>query len=419
MYYFMKSKLTLVDQDQEILELIEKEKERQKENILLIASENFVSKAILEAQGSILTNKYAEGYPNKRYYHGCNHIDHIENIAITRAKKLFNAHYANVQPHSGSQANMAVLQALLHPNDKILGLSLNDGGHLTHGHKLSFSGSYYDSYFYNVDQETEMLDYDEIKKIALEIKPKLIITGYSAYSRNIDFKKFRTIANEINAYLMADIAHIAGLVACGLHPCPLEAQADVVTSTTHKTLRGPRGGLILTNKEDIIKKINKSVFPGIQGGPLMHIIAAKAVAFQEALNPEFMIYQQQVIKNAQAFSRAFQQKGYHVVSQGTDNHLFLINLKKKNSTFTGKQIANILEKVNIIVNKNTIPFDQEKPILTSGIRLGTPAMTTRGFKEIDFIKVADLIDQAINNRDNEIYLQKIKKEVLNLVNDFY
>ncbi|WP_349402016.1 serine hydroxymethyltransferase [Candidatus Phytoplasma solani] len=415
----MKSKLTLVDQDQEILELIEKEKERQKENILLIASENFVSKAILEAQGSILTNKYAEGYPNKRYYHGCNHIDHIENIAITRAKKLFNAHYANVQPHSGSQANMAVLQALLHPNDKILGLSLNDGGHLTHGHKLSFSGSYYDSYFYNVDQETEMLDYDEIKKIALEIKPKLIITGYSAYSRNIDFKKFRTIANEINAYLMADIAHIAGLVACGLHPCPLEAQADVVTSTTHKTLRGPRGGLILTNKEDIIKKINKSVFPGIQGGPLMHIIAAKAVAFQEALNPEFMIYQQQVIKNAQAFSRAFQQKGYHVVSQGTDNHLFLINLKKKNSTFTGKQIANILEKVNIIVNKNTIPFDQEKPILTSGIRLGTPAMTTRGFKEIDFIKVADLIDQAINNRDNEIYLQKIKKEVLNLVNDFY
>ncbi|AGL90650.1 Serine hydroxymethyltransferase [Strawberry lethal yellows phytoplasma (CPA) str. NZSb11] len=413
---FMKSQLSL--KDPKIFELIEQEKKRQKENIILIASENFVSKEVLETQGSILTNKYAEGYPGKRYYHGCGNVDDIEQIAIERAKKLFNARYANVQPHSGSQANMAVLQALLQPNDKILSLSLNDGGHLTHGHKLSFSGKYYQSYSYNVDPTTEMLDYESIRKLALEIKPKLIIAGYSAYSRKINFQKFREIANEVNAYLMADIAHIAGFVACKLHPCPLEAQADIVTSTTHKTLRGPRGGLILTNKEKIMQQINRSVFPGIQGGPLMHVIAAKAVSFKEAQSLEFKNYQQQVIKNAQAFAQTFQKKGYHVVSQGTDNHLFLINLKKTNPLFTGEKIANILEKVNIIVNKNTIPFDQEKPMFTSGIRLGTPAMTTKGFQEADFIKLADLIDQAIKNRDDNVYLQKIKKEVLDWTNDF-
>ncbi|CAM11507.1 Serine hydroxymethyltransferase [Candidatus Phytoplasma australiense] len=412
----MKSQLSL--KDPKIFELIEQEKKRQKENIILIASENFVSKEVLETQGSILTNKYAEGYPGKRYYHGCGNVDDIEQIAIERAKKLFNARYANVQPHSGSQANMAVLQALLQPNDKILSLSLNDGGHLTHGHKLSFSGKYYQSYSYNVDPTTEMLDYESIRKLALEIKPKLIIAGYSAYSRKINFQKFREIANEVNAYLMADIAHIAGFVACKLHPCPLEAQADIVTSTTHKTLRGPRGGLILTNKEKIMQQINRSVFPGIQGGPLMHVIAAKAVSFKEAQSLEFKNYQQQVIKNAQAFAQTFQKKGYHVVSQGTDNHLFLINLKKTNPLFTGEKIANILEKVNIIVNKNTIPFDQEKPMFTSGIRLGTPAMTTKGFQEADFIKLADLIDQAIKNRDDNVYLQKIKKEVLDWTNDF-
>ncbi|CCP88787.1 Pyridoxal-phosphate-dependent serine hydroxymethyltransferase [Candidatus Phytoplasma solani] len=413
----MKTKLSLEFQDQEIFDLIEAEKKRKKKDILLIASENFVSNAVLEAQGSILTNKYAEGYPNKRYYCGCQNVDQIENLAIQRVTQLFNVRYANVQPHSGSQANMAVFQALLQPHDKILGLSLNDGGHLTHGYKLSFSGINYDTYSYNVDKITEKLDYEAIRKLALKIKPKLIITGYSAYSKKINFKKFREIANEVNAYLMADIAHIAGLVACGLHPSPIN-QADVVTSTTHKTLRGPRGGLILTNKEELITKINRSVFPGIQGGPLMHVIAAKAVAFKEALSPAFKDYQQQVINNAQTFASSLQAKGYHIVSDGTDNHLFLINLKKKNPTLTGAKIAEALEKINIIVNKNTIPFDQENPTLTSGIRLGTPAMTTRGFKEKEFMQIAEWIDQVINHADDQVHLQKLKTEVLTFMTSF-
>ncbi|MBP5836078.1 serine hydroxymethyltransferase [Candidatus Phytoplasma meliae] len=414
----MNQKLTLKEQDQEIFTLIEQEKKRQQDHILLIASENLASLAVLETQGSILTNKYAEGYPKARYYHGCQNVDLIEQIAIARATKLFNAKYANVQPHSGSQANMAVLKALLQPQDKILGLTLNDGGHLTHGHRLSFSGHYYDSYFYHVNPQTGTLDYDKIRELALQIKPKLIIAGYSAYSRKIDFEKFRQIADEVKAYLMADIAHIAGLVVSGLHPCPLAAKADVVTSTTHKTLRGPRGGLILTNQEEIIQKVNKAVFPGIQGGPLMHVIAAKAVAFKEALSPEFRKYQQQVINNAFAFARAFQNKGYHIVSEQTDNHLFLINLKHKNPHFRGDKIASLLAKINIIVNKNTIPFDQETPFVTSGIRLGTPAMTTRGFKEKDFIKVADFIDQAIHHADDELYLQKLKEQVVAFINLF-
>lgn len=414
----MNQKLGLKDQDQEIFDLIEQEKIRQKENILLIASENFVSQAVLDAQGSILTNKYAEGYPQARYYNGCKNVDQIEKIAIQRATKLFGAKYANVQPHSGSQANMGAFQALLKPGDKILGLSLMDGGHLTHGHKLSFSGGFYEAHFYNVHPQTEMLDYDEIRKVALKVKPKLIIAGYSAYSKTINFKKFRQIADEVNAYLMADIAHIAGLVACGLHPCPFEANADVVTSTMHKTLRGPRGGLILTNKEEVFKKINRGIFPGIQGGPCIHTIAAKAVAFQEAMMPSFKEYQKQVIKNANTFAKSFQQKGYRIVSGGTDNHLFLIDVKHKNPEFTGSKIANMLEKINIVVNKNTIPFDQEKPFVTSGIRIGTPAMTTVGFRENDFILVADLMDKAINHLDDESYLAQIKQQVLALLSKF-
>ncbi|WP_334330860.1 serine hydroxymethyltransferase [Candidatus Phytoplasma prunorum] len=404
--------------DQEILEQIKLEEKRQKESINLIASENFVSQDVLKTQGTILTNKYAEGYPEERFYNGCEYIDQIEKIAIQRVNNLFKSKYANVQPHSGSQANMAVFQALLKPNDKILGLSLSDGGHLTHGSKINFSGKYYKSYFYGLNPKTETIDYEEVERIALVVRPKLIITGYSSYSKIIDFKAFRKIANKVNAYLMADIAHISGLVASGLHPCPLEAEADVVTSTTHKTLRGPRGGLILTNNEEIIQKINKAVFPGGQGGPLMHIIAAKAVAFKEALHSDFFKYQKQILKNACFFAENLQKKGYRIISKSTENHLFLVDVKSKNPNFTGQKISNILNKVNIIVNKNVIPFDKESPLVSSGIRLGTPAMTTRGFKENEFSQVSDFIDEAIKNHNDLNYLNNLKQKVISLSKNF-
>ncbi|MDV3205448.1 MAG: serine hydroxymethyltransferase [Weeping tea tree witches'-broom phytoplasma] len=401
--------------DAEIYKLIKQEKHRQNEYFNLIASENFVSQAVLEAQGSVLTNKYSEGYPNKRYYHGCNYVDQVEEIAIARVKKLFNAKYANVQPHSGSQANMAVFQSLLTPNDSILGMSLDCGGHLTHGAKFSFAGTFFQAHSYKVSFIDEIIDYEEIRKIAYEQKPKLIIAGCSSYSRIIDFTKFRKIADEVNAYLMADIAHISGLIACGLHPCPLLAGADVVTSTTHKTLRGPRGGFILTNNESVFNKVNKGVFPGIQGGPLMHVIAAKAVAFQEALRPDFITYQKQVLINAKILADTFQKLGHRLVSGTTDNHLLLLDVKYKYSHLNGKLAADILQKVHIIVNKNLIPFDKEKGFYASGIRFGTSAMTSKGFREAEFIEIAHLIDEALGYSHNENILEKIKAKVLFLV----
>jgi glycine hydroxymethyltransferase len=402
--------------DKEIFDLIEKEKKRQQNNIELIASENFVSEAVLKAQGSVLTNKYAEGYPNKRYYGGCEFIDEVELLAIERVKKLFNAKYANVQPHSGSSANMAVYKALLNNGDKVMGMNLSHGGHLTHGHPINFSGSEYDIVYYNVDIETEMIDYEALRQIAKLERPKMIIAGASAYSREIDFKKFREIADEVDAYLMVDMAHIAGLIAAGLHQNPIE-YADVVTSTTHKTLRGPRGGIILTNSEEIIKKINKTIFPGIQGGPLMHVIAAKAVSFYEAIKPEFKEYQKQVIKNAKALAETLKKEGFRIVSGGTDNHLMLVDVKGS-INITGKEAETILDKINITCNKNTIPNETESPFITSGIRLGTPAMTTRGFKEDDFIKVGKIISKALKNHDNEKILEDLKKEVASLVKKY-
>ena len=402
--------------DAEIDSFIQKELNRQEEHIELIASENFVSPAVLEAQGSILTNKYAEGYPKKRYYGGCEFVDEIETLAIERLKKLFDAKYANIQPHSGSQANMAVYQALLNPGDKILGMSLAEGGHLTHGFSLNFSGKFYQSYFYGVDQITEQIDYDKLRELALEIKPKLIIAGASAYSRIIDFKRFREIADEVGAYLHVDMAHIAGLVAAKLHPSPLP-YAHVVSSTTHKTLRGPRGGIILTNNEVVAKKIDKAVFPGVQGGPLMHVIAAKAVAFKEALTDEFVDYQKQVVKNAQAFADEMMKLGYPIVSGGTDNHLFLVNVKKTLG-ITGLDAENTLHRVSITCNKNGVPFDTEKPAYASGIRLGTPAVTTRGFKEDDMRLVASFIDQALRHKDNPEIIETIRKKVIELTKKY-
>ncbi len=402
--------------DLEIYEAIEKEKQRQINHLELIASENYVSKAVLEAQGSILTNKYAEGYVGKRYYGGCEYIDMVEELAKQRLSKLFNVKYVNVQPHSGSQANMASYRALLNKGDVILGMSLDHGGHLTHGYSLSFSGQDYESHFYGVNKDTEVIDYDEVERIALEIKPKLIIAGASAYPRKIDFKRFREIADKVNAYLMVDMAHIAGLVAAGLHQNPCD-YADIVTSTTHKTLRGPRGGIILTNNEELAKKIDKSVFPGIQGGPLMHVIGAKAVAFKEDLDPSFIEYQKQVIKNASVLANEFIKKGYHIISGGTDNHLLLIDVKSK-SGLTGKAVEKILDSINITVNKNTIPFDQEKPFLASGIRIGTPAITTRGMKEKQMIEIAKIIDLAISNYEDETFLNSLKNQVIELCNDF-
>lgn len=397
--------------DPEMYEIIKSEQKRQNEHIELIASENFASKNVRLLCGSILTNKYAEGYIGKRYYGGCENVDKAEELAISRVCQLFNVKYANVQPHSGSQANMAVFRSLLKHNDKVLGMSLDAGGHLTHGYKLSFSGIDYESYSYGLDPITEQLDYDNIEKLALEIKPKMIIAGASAYSRYIDFKRFREIADKVGAYLFVDMAHIAGLVAAGLHQNPCD-YADVVTSTTHKTLRGPRGGIILTNNVDIIKKINKTVFPGIQGGPLMHIVAAKAVAFKEALTDEYKQYMLQVKKNAEVLANELAKRGYHIISGGTDNHLLIVDLRSVN--VTGVEAETILHSVNITTNKNSIPNDPEPPLKTSGIRLGTPAMTTRGFKEEDFIEVARLIDEALKNKDNPKKLKEIKKEVVNL-----
>ncbi len=398
--------------DRKISSLLRKETQRQEENIELIASENYVSKDILKLQGSILTNKYAEGYPGKKYYEGCTYIDEIENLAIDYACRLFHVRYANVQPHSGSSANMAVYKALLNIGDTVLGMDLSNGGHLTHGHPMNFSGKEYNIVSYTVDKESGIIDYNELRNIALETKPKMIIAGASAYSRMIDFAKFREIANEVGAYLMVDMAHIAGLVATGLHPSPVP-YADVITTTTHKTLRGPRGGLILTNDEDIITKINKTIFPGIQGGPLMHVIAAKAQCFYEAMEPSFKDYTTNIIKNAKALSKTFINNGVKVISGGTDNHLMLIDVK---SSFgiTGKEAETILDKINITTNKNTIPNDTESPFKTSGLRIGTPAMTTRGFTNEDFEEVGIIIIEALRNKDNEEVLDNLRKQVLRL-----
>ena len=402
----------LKEEDRDIFDLIELEHKRQNEHIELIASENFVSKAVLEAQGSILTNKYAEGYPSKRYYGGCEFIDKIEDLARERLKKLFNVKYVNVQAHSGSSANMAAIRSLINHGDKILGMSLDAGGHLTHGYKLSFSGQDYQSFTYGVNEETGRIDYEEVRKIALEIKPNLIICGASAYPREIDFKKFKEIADECGAYLMADIAHIAGLIATGLHNSPV-GYADVITSTTHKTLRGPRGGIIMCNDEELAKKIDRTLFPGCQGGPLEHIIAAKAVAFKEDLEPSYKVYMENVVKNAKSLADEFVKLGYKVISGGTDNHLLLIDVKTSKGV-TGKEVEDLLQKVNITVNKNSIPGDKERPAYTSGIRLGTPAMTTKGYSEEDFRYVAHIIDEAINNKNDDDYLLKLKEEVIEL-----
>ena len=395
--------------DSKLMDAIASESKRQDENIELIASENFVSKDVLSVTGSILTNKYAEGYPANRYYGGCEYVDEVEELARQYVCKLFNAEHANVQPHSGSQANMAVIMSVLQPGDKILGMDLNAGGHLTHGYKLSFSGKLFESYSYGVDKDSETINYDEVLNIAKQVKPKLIIAGASAYPRTIDFKKFREIADKVGAYLMVDMAHIAGLVATGLHESPIP-YADFVTSTTHKTLRGPRGGLILC-KQEYAKQIDKTVFPGIQGGPLMHIIAGKAQCFYEALQPEFVDYTRQIIKNCKALGESLTEEGFRLVSGGSDNHLLLVDTKILG--ITGKQAETVLGSVNITCNKNSIPFDTEKPAITSGIRLGTPAMTSKGFNEEDFRKVGKLISSALKDQSEE-NLAEVKQEVIKL-----
>lgn len=402
--------------DKKIKDALNKEMERQQNNIELIASENYVSKSILELQGSIFTNKYAEGYPGKRYYGGCANVDIVENLAIEYVTKLFNAKYANVQPHSGSSANMAVYRALLKPNDKVLGLNLSHGGHLTHGHDINFSGLDYDFVSYSLNSETEMLDYEEIRNIALKEKPKMIVAGASAYSRFINFKKFKEIADEVGALLFVDMAHIAGLVAAGLHENPVD-YADVVSSTTHKTLRGPRGGVILTNNEEIINKINKTIFPGIQGGPLMHVIAAKAECFYEALQPEFKEYAKNIIKNAKALASTLESEGFKIISGGTDNHLILVDVKSSVG-ITGKEAEKILDDIHITVNKNTIPNETESPFKTSGIRLGSPAMTTRGLEEKDFIEIGHIIAKSLKNKDNEEIQKELGEKVLKLTSRF-
>lgn len=385
-------------QDSEIYSAIELELGRQRDKIELIASENIVSEAVLEAAGSVLTNKYAEGYPGKRYYGGCEYVDIVEQLAIDRLCKLFGAKYANVQPHSGAQANTAVYFAILKPGDRILGMDLSHGGHLTHGMKLNVSGKTYESDFYQVDEKTGLIDYEQVRAKALEFKPNVIVAGASAYPREIDFSKFREIADEVGAYLFVDMAHIAGLVAAGLHQNPVP-YAHIVTTTTHKTLRGPRGGVIMTNDEDLAKKINSAVFPGQQGGPLMHIIAAKAVAFKEALSPEFRDYAYQIKKNASALAAALLERNVNLVSGGTDNHLMLIDLR--GTGITGKELQLRLDDCNITANKNTIPGDPEKPFITSGVRIGTPAVTTRGMKEDDMVEIADLISLCIFDYENK------------------
>lgn len=405
----------LKNTDIDVYNAIEKELNRQENGLELIASENFVSKSVMEAVGSAMTNKYAEGYPNKRYYGGCEFVDIVETLAIERAKELFDVKFANVQAHSGSQANMAAYRSLIDLGDCILGMRLDHGGHLTHGKNVNFSGNDYKVISYSVKKDDERIDYDEIRKLALENQPKLIIAGASAYPRTIDFKKFREIADEVGAYLVVDMAHIAGLVATGLHPSPIP-YAHITTSTTHKTLRGPRGGLILTNDEEIAKKIDKIIFPGIQGGPLMHIIAGKAVAFKEALSPEFKKYQEQVIKNAKVLADTLTQNGVRVVSGGTDNHLILVDLTSLD--ITGKDAEKILEKVNITVNKNGIPYDTKSPFVTSGIRLGTPALTTRGMKEKEMILIGNLIVTALQNSDNDEILKNIIEDIKILCKKF-
>ena len=397
--------------DEALLHALELEQERQNHNIELIASENFASKEVNEMVGSILTNKYCEGYPGKRYYGGCQYVDIVEDLARNRLCELFHAEHANVQPHSGSQANMAVYLTILKPGDTVLGMDLNAGGHLTHGNKLNFSGRLYNFYSYGVNKETERLDYDEILKIAKECHPKLIVCGASAYPREINFKKFKEIADEVGAYLMVDMAHIAGLVAAGLHMSPVP-YADFVTSTTHKTLRGPRGGIILC-KEKYAKDLDRNVFPGMQGGPLMHVIAGKAQCFYEALDPSFKIYAQQIIDNCQALSKALIEDGLRIVTGGTDNHLLMVDVKSSLG-ISGRDAEQILDKINITCNKNMIPFDQEKPSVTSGIRLGTAAMTTKGYKEEDFIEIAHIISSALKDSSNE-HLTELKAKVESLV----
>lgn len=399
---------TLKHSDPEVAKAIDLELNRQRTKLELIASENIVSKAVMEAQGSVLTNKYAEGYPGKRYYGGCEYVDIVEQLAIDRAKKLFGAEYANVQPHSGAQANMAVFFALLMPGDTVMGMNLTDGGHLTHGSPVNMSGKYFKIVPYGVDKETERIDYDALEKKAEECRPKLIVAGASAYARIIDFPRLADIAHKVGAYLMVDIAHIAGLVAAGLHPSPVP-YADVVTTTTHKTLRGPRGGMILCKDAEFGKQFNKAVFPGVQGGPLMHVIAAKAVALGEALRPEFKEYAKQIIKNAQALAETLQADGFRIVSGGTDTHLMLVDLTSKG--ITGKEAQTVLDEVNITSNRNTIPFEPRSPFVTSGIRLGSPALTTRGFKEDDMREVGNIIALVLNDITNEEHKEEARRRV--------
>ena len=402
--------------DPEIWQAVAKEEERQQHNIELIASENVVSKAVMAAQGSILTNKYAEGYPGRRYYGGTDVVDVVESLAIERAKEIFGAKFANVQPHSGSQANCAAYMALIEPGDTVMGMDLSAGGHLTHGAPVSFSGQTYNFVSYSVDPETELLDFDAILKQAKEVQPKLIVAGASAYSHIIDFTKFREIADAVGAKLMVDMAHIAGLVAAGLHPSPVP-YADITTTTTHKTLRGPRGGLILTNDEDLAKKINSAIFPGIQGGPLEHVIAAKAVAFKEVLDPAFKVYAQQILDNAQAMAQVFRQHDkFRVISDGTENHLFLVDVTKV--VENGKVAQNLLDEVNITLNKNSIPYETLSPFKTSGIRIGTAAIAARGFGVTESIKVAELIIKALENAENEAVLNQVRAEVRELTDAF-
>lgn len=394
--------------DPELYASMERELGRQRDHLELIASENFTSPAVMEAVGSHLTNKYAEGYPGARYYGGCDYVDEVERLAIDRVTRLFGADHANVQPHSGSQANMAVYAALLQPGDRILGMNLSHGGHLTHGSKASLSGKYFEAHFYGVDPETETIDYDALARVAEEVRPKLIIAGASAYPRVIDFARFRAVADSVGAYLMVDMAHIGGLVAAGVHPSPVP-YADVVTCTTHKTLRGPRGGMILCKDAEFGKQFNKAVFPGIQGGPLMHVIAAKAVALGEALRPEFKEYAAQTIKNAKALAETLQQDGFRIVSGGTDNHLMLVDLTSKD--ITGKEAQTVLDEVNITSNRNTIPFEPRSPFVTSGIRLGSPALTTRGFKEDDMREVGNIIALVLNDPTNEEKKEEARRRV--------
>jgi len=413
-------KSSLKESDKELYDSVKNEFKRQQNHIELIASENIVSKAVLEAQGSVLTNKYAEGYPGKRYYGGCEHVDLSESLAIERVKKLFNCNFANVQPHSGAQANGAVYLALIKPGDTILGMSLNSGGHLTHGAKPAQSGKWFNAIHYDVDKETGLIDYESVERLAVENKPKLIIAGGSAYSRIIDFKKFRDICDKVNAYLLVDMAHFSGLVAGGVYPNPTK-YADVVTSTTHKVLRGPRGGIILTNNEDLIKKLNSAIFPGLQGGPLMHVIAAKAVCFKEALSDEFKSYSKNVINNAKILSNKLIDNGFKIFSGGTDTHLMLVDLREFN--VTGKDTETSLVRSNITCNKNGIPFDTQSPMITSGIRLGTPACTTRGFGPNEFNLIADLISKVVkglskNGSNNSKIEKEVQKEVIDLCSSF-